>query len=57
MKKTEKCISDLKKFINKKLEKAKEELELLGTTSYKIAKEAKIEAYEEVLNFIGTIRS
>lgn len=54
MKRTEREIYD---FVAKKLEKAKEELKLLGTTAYKITKEAKIEAYEEVLNFIGTIRT
>ena len=62
MKRTERDIYD---FVKKKLEEAKDELTKIGD-GYKYSNnldtkccvlEAKIEAYEEVLNFIGTIRT
>ena len=62
MKRTEREIYD---FVKKKLEEAKDKLAKIGD-GYKYSDnldteccvlEAKIKAYEEVLNFIGTIRT
>ena len=55
MKRTEKDIYD---FVAKKLEEAKaRRLRQRATSRESGELGAKIEAYEEVLNFIGTIRS